>query len=93
MVSISDQEDVDLRIKQLIGRGSEKSFDDSGDENQSDSELLKQIVLDLSFKEQFGKPINTTLDSIISEIWQEPLPKDILLKNLIHIKYSVTVKS
>ena len=68
MVSISDQEDVDLRIKQLIGRGSEKSFDDSGDENQSDPELLKQIVLDLSFKEQFGKPINTTLDSIISEI-------------------------
>lgn len=68
MVSISDQEDVDLRIKQLIGRGSEKSFDDSGDENQSDSELLKQIVLDLSFKEQFGQPLNTTLASIISEI-------------------------
>ena len=68
MVSISDQEDVDLRIKQLIERGSEKSFDDSGDENQSDSELLKQIVLDLSFKEQFGQPLNTTLTSIISEI-------------------------
>ena len=68
MVSISDQEDVDLRIKQLIGRSSEKSFDDSGDENQSDSELLKQIGLDLSLKEQFGKPLNTTLASIISEI-------------------------
>lgn len=37
MVSISDQEDVDLRIKQLIGRGSENSFDDSGDENQTDN--------------------------------------------------------
>ena len=68
MVSISDQEDVDLRIKQLIRRSSEKSFDDSGDENQSGSELLKQIGLDLSFKEQFGKPLNTTLASIISEI-------------------------
>ena len=35
MVSIPDQKDMNLRIKQLTGGGSEESSDDSGDKNQS----------------------------------------------------------
>lgn len=40
MVSIADQENMDLRIKQLTREGSEESSDDSEDESQSDSEFL-----------------------------------------------------
>ena len=68
MVSIGDKEDMSLRIKQLTGGNSKESSDDSGDENESDSEFLQQIRQDLSFKKQIGKPlnnINNTLASII----------------------------
>ena len=64
MVSIADKEDMGLRIKQLTGGNSEESSDDSGDENQSDSEFLQQTGQDLSFKKEFGKPLNNTLVSI-----------------------------
>ena len=77
----------------MTGGGSEESSDDSGDENQSDSEFLQQIGQDLSSKEQFGKPLNTTLAPIISETWEEPPSKDNSSKNLIYMKYPVTVKS
>ena len=40
MVSVPDQEDMNLRIKQLTGGCNEESSDDSGDENQSDSGFL-----------------------------------------------------
>ena len=43
MVSILDQRDMDLIKKQLTKGGSEELSDDSGDENQSESELLQQI--------------------------------------------------
>ena len=80
MVSILDQRDMDLIKKQLTKGGSEELSDDSGDENQSESELLQQIGQDLSSKKQSGKPLNTTLAPAISEIWEELPPKDILLK-------------
>ena len=83
MVSIPDQEDMDLRIKQLTKGGSEESSNYSGDENQSDSQFLQKIRQDLNSKEQLCKPLNITLAaSIISEIREDPLPKDILLKKL-----------
>ena len=50
MASIGDKENMGLRIKQLTGGNSKESSDDSGDENQSDSEFLQQIGQDLSFK-------------------------------------------
>lgn len=74
MVSIPDQKDMNLRIKQLTGGGSEESSDDSGDKNQS--------VWDFLQKKEFDKPLSNTLTSIISEIWEEPPPKNIFLKKL-----------
>ena len=88
MVSIPDLEDMDLRTKQLTGGGSKTSSDDSGDENQSDSEFLQQIWQDLSSKEQFGKPLYTTLCSITQKS-----ERNHPLKNLIHMKYPITLKS
>ena len=73
---------MDLRIKQLTRGGSKDSPDDSRYENQSDSDILQQIRQELSSKVQSGKPLNTTLAFIISEIWEKPPPKDILLKKL-----------
>ena len=42
VVSIQDQEDMDPRIKKLTGEGSEEYSDDSGNESQSDSDVLQQ---------------------------------------------------
>ena len=50
--------------------------------NRSETEFLQQIGQGLSSKEQFGKPLNAALASIVSEIWKEPLPKDITFKKL-----------
>ena len=93
LVFITDQEDTDLRMQQLTGGlpPPEESSDDSMDEDQS--EFLQKIGKDLCSKEQFGKPLNTTPFSFISEIGEKPPPKDILLKKLdtyeIHSKSKV----
>ena len=48
-------------------------------EMKTNHTFLQQIGQDPCSKQEFGKPLSTTLATVMLKIWEEPLTKDILL--------------